>query len=347
MFSPQAKRRWQRFKSIKRGYYSFITICILIFVSLFAEIWVNNRPIIIHYNDTLYFPSYGDIIPGNTFGLDYNWETNYQELKQSFKEKPESGNWMISALIPYNPFENHFIEGEYPPYAPSFENKHYLGTDMAGRDILSRIIYGFRIAILFSLFLLVITYVIGILIGALMGFLGGTFDLIFQRVIEILSNVPILYIIMIVASIITPNFWTLALMLGAFSWMGLTWYMRTETYRENTREYVLAARSIGASNWRIMFKHILPNSVSILITFFPFSVVSGITALTSLDYLGFGLPAPTPSWGELLQQGTNNLDYQWIAASAVVALTIVLTLVTFIGEAVREAFDPKKHSYFS
>lgn len=347
MFSPQAKRRWQRFKSIKRGYYSFIAVCILIFVSLFAEVWVNNRPIIIHYNDSLYFPSYGDILPGNTFGLDYNWETNYQELNQSFEENPESGNWMIKAPIPYNPFENHFIEGEYPPYAPSLENKHYLGTDMAGRDILSRIIYGFRIAILFSLFLLVITYVIGIFIGALMGFLGGTFDLIFQRIIEILSNVPILYIIMIVASIITPNFWTLALMLGAFSWMGLTWYMRTETYRENTREYVLAARSIGASNWQIMFKHILPNSVSILITFFPFSVVSGITALTSLDYLGFGLPAPTPSWGELLQQGTNNLDYQWIAASAVVALTIVLTLVTFIGEAVREAFDPKKHSYFS
>jgi microcin C transport system permease protein len=347
MFSPQAKRSWQRFKSIKRGYYSFIVICILIVASLFAEIWVNNRPVIIHYNDTLYFPSYGDILPGSTFGLDYSWETNYRELNQHFTENPDAGNWMVNALVPYNPFENHFIEGEYPPYSPSAEHKHYLGTDMAGRDILSRIVYGFRIAILFSLFLLVITYLIGIFIGALMGFLGGAFDLVFQRVIEILSNVPILYIIMIVASIITPSFWTLALMLGAFSWMGLTWYMRTETYRENTREYVLAARSIGASNWRIMFKHILPNSVSILITFFPFSVVGGITALTSLDYLGFGLPAPTPSWGELLQQGTNNLDYQWIAASAVIALTIVLTLVTFVGEAVREAFDPKKYSYFS
>jgi microcin C transport system permease protein len=347
MFSPQAKRRWQRFKSLKRGYYSFAAILFLICISLFAELWVNSRPVLVNYNDTLYFPSYGDIIPGKTFGLDYEWETNYRELKQHFKDNPQSGNWMIEALVPYNPLENHFIEGEYPPYSPSIESKHYLGTDMAGRDILSRLVYGFRIAILFSLFLLTLTYVIGIIIGALMGFLGGGFDLIFQRIIEILSNVPILYIIMIVASIITPNFWTLALMLGAFSWMGLTWYMRTETYRENTREYVLAARSIGASNWRIMFKHILPNSVSILVTFFPFSVVSGITALTSLDYLGFGLPAPTPSWGELLQQGTSNLDYQWIAASSVVALTIVLTLVTFIGEAVREAFDPKKYSYFS
>ena len=224
--------------------------------------------------------------------------------------------------------------------------KHYLGTDMAGRDIFARLIYGFRIAILFSLLLLAVTYVIGVSLGATMGYLGGSFDLVFQRIIEILSNVPILYIIMIVASIITPNFWTLALLLAAFSWMGLTWYMRTETYRENTREYVLAARAIGASNSRIMFKHILPNSISILVTFFPFSVVSGITALTSLDYLGFGLPTPTPSWGELLQQGTSNLEYQWIAASAVAALSIVLTLVTFIGEAIREAFDPKKYSYY-
>lgn len=347
MLSPQSKRRWQKFKSLKRGYYSFIVLSMLVLMSLFAEIWVNNRPIIVSFNDKLYFPTYGDVIPGKTFNLGYDWETNYRELKQSFESSPESGNWMIEPFVPYNPLENHFIEGEYPPYPPNFENKHYLGTDMAGRDILSRLVYGFRIAILFSLLLLVITYVIGIVIGALMGFLGGKFDLIFQRIIEILSNVPILYIIMIVASIITPSFWTLALMLGAFSWMGLTWYMRTETYRENTREYVLAARAIGASNWRIMFKHILPNSVSILVTFFPFSVISGITALTSLDYLGFGLPAPTPSWGELLQQGTSNLDYQWIAASAVIALTIVLTLVTFIGEAIREAFDPKKYSYFS
>ena len=217
---------------------------------------------------------------------------------------------------------------------------------MAGRDIFSRLIYGFRIAITFSLLLLAVTYLIGVTIGALMGYMGGVFDLIFQRVIEVLSNIPILYVIMIVASIVTPDFWTLVLLLAAFSWMGLTWYMRTETYRENSREYVMAARSIGASHTRIIFKHILPNSVSILVTFFPFSVVSGITSLTSLDYLGFGLPAPTPSWGELLQQGTANLEYQWIAISTVTALSIVLTLVTFIGEAIREAFDPKKYSYY-
>lgn len=345
MLSPQAKKRWSKFKALKRGYYSFILIGALIILSLFAELIASNRPIAIQYNDTIYFPTYGDIIPGTTFGLDYQWETNYKELKAHF-DSNDSGNWIIMPVIPYNPLESHFIEGEYPPYAPSLDQQHYLGTDMAGRDIASRLIYGFRIAILFSLFLLLITYVIGVTVGALMGYLGGTFDILLQRVIEVLSNIPILYVIMIVASIVTPDFWTLVLLLSAFSWMGLTWYMRTETYRENSREYVMAARSIGASHTRIMFKHILPNSVSILVTFFPFSVVSGITSLTSLDYLGFGLPAPTPSWGELLQQGTANLEYQWIAISAVAALSIVLTLVTFIGEAIREAFDPKKYSYY-
>lgn len=345
IISPQTKKRWDKFKSLKRGYYSFIAISILIVLSCFAELIANNRPLIISYNDTLYFPTYGDIIPGNKFGLDYQWETDYKKLNIDF-ENQNSNNWMILPIIPYNPLESHFIEGEYPPYAPSTAHQHYLGTDMAGRDIFSRLIYGFRIAITFSLFLLAVTYIIGIIIGALMGYLGGTFDLIFQRVIEVLSNIPILYVIMIVASIVTPDFWTLVLLLAAFSWMGLTWYMRTETYRENSREYVMAARSIGASHARIIFKHILPNSISILVTFFPFSVVSGITSLTSLDYLGFGLPAPTPSWGELLQQGTANLEYQWIAFSAVAALSIVLTLVTFIGEAIREAFDPKKYSYY-
>ncbi len=343
--SPQGQRRLQKFKSLKRGYYSFVLMISLILLSLVAELFVNNRPLVVQYNDQIYFPTYGDILPGTIFGYDYQWETNYKKLESDFV-KSQNGNWMIMPIVPFSPFENNFIEGEYPPYPPSISSKHYLGTDMAGRDILARLIYGFRIAILFSLLLLTVTYVIGVSLGAVMGYLGGTFDLVFQRIIEILSNVPILYIIMIVASIITPNFWTLALLLAAFSWMGLTWYMRTETYRENTREYVLAARAIGASNTRIMFKHILPNSVSILVTFFPFSVVSGITALTSLDYLGFGLPSPTPSWGELLQQGTSNLEYQWIAASAVAALSIVLTLVTFIGEAIREAFDPKKYSYY-
>lgn len=344
-FNPETIRRWHRFKSLKRGYYSLILISLLILASLFAELWINNRALLVAYNGKLYLPTYGDYLPGNTFGEDYTWETNYRHLAEKFKTE-QSNNFVILPLIPFSPFENDFIDGAYPPYAPSAASQHYLGTDTSGRDILARLVYGFRIAILFSLFLLAISYVTGVFIGALMGYFGGKFDLITQRIIEILSNIPGLYVIMIIASIVTPNFWSLALLLAAFSWMGLTWYMRTETYREVNREYVLAARSLGASHYRIIVQHILPNTVSILITFFPFSIAAGITALTSLDYLGFGLPAPTPSWGELLQQGTDNLEYQWITASAVTALSLVLILVNFIGEAVREAFDPKTHTYY-
>lgn len=345
ILNPETIRRWHRFKSLKRGYYSLILISLLILASLLAELWINNRALLVVYNGTLYLPTYGDYLPGSTFGEDYTWETNYRQLAEKFKAE-QSNNLVILPLIPFSPFENDFIDGAYPPYAPSAASQHYLGTDTSGRDILARLIYGFRIAILFSLFLLAISYVTGVIIGALMGYFGGKFDLITQRIIEILSNIPGLYVIMIIASIVTPNFWSLALLLAAFSWMGLTWYMRTETYREVNREYVLAARSLGASHYRIIVQHILPNTVSILITFFPFSIAAGITALTSLDYLGFGLPAPTPSWGELLQQGTDNLEYQWITASAVTALSLVLILVNFIGEAVREAFDPKTHTYY-
>jgi microcin C transport system permease protein len=179
-----------------------------------------------------------------------------------------------------------------------------------------------------------------------MGYWGGSFDLFFQRVIEIWSNVPFLYIVMILSSIITPGFWSLVGVMILFGWMSMTWYMRTATYKENAREYVMAARAIGASNSRIIFRHILPNTVSVIVTFIPFSVTSGITSLTALDYLGFGLPPPTPSWGELLSQGIQNLDYPWIVTSVVAAMTIILVMVAFIGEAIREAFDPRKFSTY-
>ncbi len=182
--------------------------------------------------------------------------------------------------------------------------------------------------------------------GSLMGYWGGWFDLIIQRLIEIWSNMPFLYVIIIVSSIFVPSFWILILIMAMFQWMGITWYIRTTVYKQKAREYVLAAQSLGASNRRIIFKHILPNSVSLIVTFIPFAVSGGIVALTSLDYLGFGLPAPTPSWGELLAQGTANLEASWIVTSVVIAMIAVLTMVTFIGEAIREAFDPKLHSYY-
>ncbi len=344
--NPLTLKRWQRFKQIRQGYWSAILLTILILLSCSAELLVNNRALIVHYDDQWFFPTYGAIIPGTEFGLDYQYETDYRQLKRGFKEDPHSGNWVLMPPVPFSPLETNLIANEFPPYAPSVASGHYLGTDITGRDVLARLIYGFRIAIGFSITLLISTYLIGVSIGCLMGFWGGAFDLIFQRLIEIWSNVPFLYVVMIVASIVVPSFWTLLLIMIFFGWTGMTWNMRTGTYKENAREYVMAARALGAGNSRIIFRHIIPNTISTIITFIPFSVAGGISSLTALDYLGFGLPPPTPSWGELLRQGTDNIESAWIVSSVVVAMTLVLMMVTYIGEAIREAFDPRKFSFY-
>ena len=342
---PITLKKLKRFRSIKRGYYSFILITFLIICSFFAELLVNNRAIMVSYQGELYFPTYGEVLSGRQFGLDYDYECNYRELKTKFENK-KSDNWVLMPLVPYNPEESDHIVGEPAPHQPSFARQHYLGTDKSARDVLARLVYGFRIAIFFAIFLTIITYIVGIIIGCIMGYAGGWFDLIFQRLIEIWSNIPFLYVVMIVASIIRPNFWTLALIMVFFNWTGITWYLRTSTYKEKGREYVLAAQALGASHWRVIYHHIIPNSISVIITFIPFSISSSIVALTSLDYLGYGLPPPTPSWGELLEQGYNYLNHQWLLGSVIVAMVLVLTLVTFVGEAVREAFDPKKHAVY-
>jgi microcin C transport system permease protein len=344
--NPISQKQWQRFRSIKRGYWSAIVFVILLLMSLFAEVFINSRALIVNYEGEYYFPTYGAIIPGTTFDLGYQYETNYRDLKKQFQHVGDSNNWVLLPLVPFNPLETDFREMDYPPYSPSLTHQHYLGTDTTGRDILARLVYGFRLAISFALILLFFNYLIGVSIGSMMGFWGGTFDLLFQRLIEIWSNVPFLYLVMIIASIITPGFWTLVGIMVLFGWMSMTWYMRTATYKEVAREYVMAAKAIGASNSRIIFRHILPNTISIMVTFIPFSIAGGITSLTALDYLGFGLPAPTPSWGELLSQGVDNLDAPWIVMSVVSAMTIVLVAVTFIGEAIREAFDPKKFTKY-
>ena len=339
------RKKLRRFRSIKRGYYSFIIISSMILLALFAELFVNSRALMVYYEGRLFFPTYGQMIPGNTFDFDYRYETNYRQLKIREKNN-DSGNWVLLPPIPYNPFENDLKENQFPPFAPSFDGKHYLGTDTIGRDIIARLIYGFRIAIFFSLILLLVNYAVGVSVGSAMGFFGGKFDLIFQRIIEIWSNVPFLYIIIIISSIVVPSFFILILIMSLFGWVGMTWTMRTITYKEKEREYVLAARSLGAGNLRIIFRHIIPNTISIIITFAPFAVSGGITALTSLDYLGFGLPPPTPSWGELLQQGWANPEAWWIAGSVIAAMIITLLTVTFVGEAIREAFDPKLHTTY-
>ncbi len=345
VISPLTLKTWRRFKSIRRGYWSAIVLLALLFISLFSELIANNRALLVYYEGNLTVPVYGAVTPGIQYGLNYEYETNYRELKRRFQAENNS-NWMLMPIIPYGPYETTVTEGNYPPEPPNFNSSHYLGTDIAGRDIASRLLYGFRIAIFFSLILLVFNYAIGITLGCIMGYRGGAFDLLFQRLIEIWSNVPILYVIMIIASIVTPSFMLLILIMVMFGWMSMTWYMRTATYKEKSRDYVMAAKALGASTPRILFKHILPNTISIIVTFVPFSIVGGIGALTSLDYLGFGLPAPTPSWGEMLRQGTDNLHAPWISISVVTALVVVLTMVTFVGEAVREAYDPKKHAVY-
>lgn len=350
--NPQTLKKLRRFREIKRGYYSFLILAGLLLTVSIGEVLVNNRALIVSYEGNWHFPVYTEFHPGTDFGLDYHYETNYRELQASFDEA-NSDNFVIMPLVPYSPYENHAPTGIYKPEPPTISLKHYLGTDTTSRDILARLFYGTRIALLFSIAFMVWVYLIGITIGCAMGYFGGMFDLIFQRLIEIWSNVPFLYMVIIVFSIIPSTFsipMRIAILLTVmvlFSWTGMTYYMRTETYKEKARDYTAAARIIGASHTRIIFHHILPNVISTLVTFMPFTIVSAISAITALDFLGFGLPPPTPSLGELLKQGTANLrTAPWIVTSAFTTLVVLLTLATFIGEAVRESFDPKKFTVY-
>lgn len=338
-------REWQRFRAQKLGYWSALVLAALIALSGGAELIANNRALIVHYNNQYFFPTYGAFLSGDTFGLGYPHETDYRALQQQFK-KSNGNDWVLMPVIPWNPLESHAVEGAYPPLPPSLTYQHFLGTDGAGRDIAARLLYGFRLSITFSVLLLLCNYVIGTVIGIAMGFYGGKFDLIMQRVIEVWSSIPTLYVIMIIASLTLPGFWMLLLIMAFFDWTAITWYMRTTSYKEKSRNYVLAARALGASDWRIITQHLLPNTRSLLITFAPFSITGGITALTALDYLGFGLPPPTPSWGVLMREGMSRLDNEWIVGSVTIAMMVVLMMVTWIGEALREAFDPKQRTVY-
>lgn len=346
-FNPITKKRIQRFKEIRRGYYSLIGLVILIGLSIFAELFVSNRALMVKYDGKITFPTYGRFRPGTAYGMDYPYEANYRKLKAKFAAEKDSKNWVMMPLVPYGPEEESYLDDSYPPYPPSVSSKHFLGTDKIARDVLARLVYGFRIAIFFALMLMVVTYLLAIVIGCLMGYFGGYVDLIGQRVVEIWSVIPFLYVVIIIAAIIQPGFWTLLLIMAAFSWMGMTYYMRTGTYKEKARDYTAAARVLGAGTPRIIFRHILPNTLSTLVTFIPFTVAAGITGLTALDFLGFGLPSGTPSWGDLLKSGNENIrEAPWIIFSTVFAMVFVLTLVTFVGEAIREAFDPKKFTTY-
>lgn len=350
--NPQTLKKLRRFREIKRGYYSFVFLAGLLALLALGELLVNSRALVVSYDGSLYFPTYSAFHSGRDFGLDYDYEVNYRDLQAKF-ESEGSNNWVLMPVVPYNSYENHAPGGVFKPTAPSVEQRHFLGTDTTSRDILARLFYGTRIALLFSIAFMISVYLIGIAIGCAMGYFGGWFDLMFQRFIEIWSNIPFLYMVIIVFSVIPATFsipMRIAMLLTVlvlFSWTSMTYYMRTETYKEKSRDYVAAARVLGATNTRIIFRHILPNVLSTLVTFMPFIVISAITSITALDFLGFGLPPPTPSLGELLKQGTATLrTAPWIVTSAFGTLVILLTLVTFIGEAVRESFDPKRFTIY-
>lgn len=333
-----------RQKSIfwKTGGVAFVLWVLLTVAALFAELWVGNRALVVSYRGKLYFPLIQGQISGRTFGLEYDYETNYRELKN--KLQPRSSEFVTLPLIPYSPTENALASHSpdtWAPSPPSITHRHYLGTDPLGRDILGRLVYGYRTALIFAGLYLAGLMVIGTLLGIIFGYYGGVIDFWGQRLIEIWSNIPFIYVVMIVASITVPNLFWLVILSLIFGWTGVAAFVRTLAFREKTRDFVLAARASGASDWRIITRHLLPQLSGLLLTFLPFQAVGAITTLTSLDFLGFGLRPPTPSWGELLRTGSAALQAPWIVSSVVAAMALILILLTIIGNALREAFDPK------
>jgi len=446
---PVTRKRLQRFRQIRRGWWSFLILMTAIVLSVFAPYLAESRALIVSYEGRWYFPTF-QFIEGGHFAQEppAGWsmegmETEYLRLQREWQAErrlyaravaaagrdtaaiaaaearyPNRSNWVLMPPIPWDPYQSDFwsneilyeiqaaldrgdparaawlahrdrldelaeaIEsgrlsalladpekaptgklpslaasgampslaslGQPPPTAPEVARAHWLGTDSQGRDVAARLLYGFRISIFFALFLVLTGQVIGTFIGSLQGYLGGRFDLLTQRVIEVMIAIPFLYVVIVLAALFQPSFWMLLGILAMFQWITITFFMRTEMYREKTREYCLAARSYGASHLRIVFRHLLPNCLTPLVTFTPFAVVGAIFALTGLDYLGYGLPAPTPSWGELIGQAlqVENRSKLWLTFAPFTALTVTLVLVVFIGESVREAFDPKRYARY-
>ena len=334
---------WERFKSNRLGYFSLWLFTILFGLSLGAELIANDRPLIVRYDGQFYFPIAKDY-PETIFGGDFATPTDFldPDIKKNLSR---SGNWAIYPLITYNHETLNYFSKEPNPAAPSADN--WFGTDDRGRDVLARLIYGFRLSILFGLALTIVGVVIGVITGALMGFFGGKFDLISQRLIEIWSAMPELYLLIIFASIFNPSVLLLIILLAAFGWMGLSDYVRAEFFRNRALEYVRAAKALGLTNTQIMWRHILPNSLTPVITFLPFRMSAAILSLTSLDFLGLGVPPGTPSLGELLSQGKGNLDAWWISLSTFAVLVTTLLLLTFMGEALRDSLDTRKSNALS
>ena len=335
--NPMNRRRLAAFKSSRRGTISLAVFGLLFVLSLFAELLANNRPILVYYDGGFYAPILKDY-PETTFGGEFPTNAVYTdvELQKSIEEK----GWILWPPIPYSYDTVAKGEGRKALLPPSWE--HLLGTDDQARDVMARLIYGFRISVLFGLALTVASTVIGIAAGAVQGYFGGMVDLLMQRFLEIWSSMPTLYLLIILASFIQPGFWVLLGIMLLFSWMALVGLVRAEFLRGRNFDYVRAARALGMMDVRIMFRHILPNAMTASLTFLPFILAGSVTTLTSLDFLGFGLPVGSPSLGELLLQGKNNLNAPWLAFTGFFIIALMLSLLVFIGEAVRDAFNPRK-----
>jgi microcin C transport system permease protein len=437
--SPLTLKQIQRFKKLKRGYYSMLIILGLLGLAMLDHALVGKRALIVRYQGQWFFPfAYSNILPGKTFGQNTEAETNYRELKQQF-QKQAKGDWLLMPLVPFDSkLDSHevietletrdgavylpgskqsfsgraytsfpdkpeqkrqeftfrhghkqgamtgwdlqgqlvekaiYLEDKqqshqdlsadqraaqlptggqlrtqiYPPAPPSWQHQHYLGTNSTGNDVLAMLFGGLQQSFAAALLYLTFVFTIGIILGASMGYFGGWWDLLGQRFIEIWSALPFLFVVMIISTLITPTLMVLVTLAASFGWIGTASLLRTATYREKTRDYVAAAQLLGAGTGRMLFKHVLPNTLAILVTLAPFEVAGVISTLAALDFLGFGLPPELPSWGRLLHEGTEGFEYPWIVSSASTAMVITLILVTFVGEAVREAFDPKKFTFY-
>lgn len=359
--SPINQRRWENFKRNRRGWWSFWIFTVLFVLSLGAEIIANNKPFLVSYDGGYYFPAF-KAYPETTFGGDFETEADYRDpyLQNLIAEKH---GWMLWPPIRYS-YQTHNLDLPTPaPSPPTWMltdaqcqpvaeklggngcgalEWNWLGTDDQGRDVLARLIYGFRLSVLFGLILTIISSAIGVAAGAVQGYFGGWTDLIFQRFIEIWTSIPALYLLLIVSSILAPGFWVLLGIMLLFSWVSLVGLVRAEFLRARNFEYVQAARALGVSSGTIMWRHLLPNAMVATLTMLPFIVSSSVMTLTALDFLGFGLPPGSPSLGELLAQGKANVQAPWLGLTGFFTVALMLSLLIFIGEAVRDAFDPRK-----
>lgn len=336
-FSPLTLRRISQFKANRRGYWSLWIFGILFLIVIFAEFLANDKPLLVSYEGKWYMPIF-QTYPETHWGGKFQTAANYRDTY--VKNLIDKKGWMIFPPIPYSVSTVNFNLTVPAPSPPSTEN--WLGTDDQGRDVLARLIYGFRVSIFFGLILTFFSSIIGVLAGATQGYFGGRVDLICQRFIEIWSGLPILYLLIILSSIIEPNFWLLLGIMLIFSWMSLVAVVRAEFFRTRSLDYVRAAEALGVPTWRIMGRHMLPNAMVATITYLPFILNGSITMLTTLDFLGFGLPPGSASLGELLTQGKNHVQSIWLGLTGFFSLAILLSLLIFIGEAVRDAFDPRK-----